>query len=132
VPDRAIRSNSSARPRRSCGISASIPCASLCDTVSRQCGTPRVFPDLCTDKGVCLDKVGKGYVKLVDIHRVIAPGEAPPARSEALHQSFFTKRKKDVVAFNYADSGKTACFAVQIEKDGKKGRMGTLKMNSEE
>jgi hypothetical protein len=36
APDRAIRSNSSVRLRRTCGISASIPCASLCDTVSRQ------------------------------------------------------------------------------------------------
>jgi hypothetical protein len=40
APDRAIRSNSSVRLRRPCGISASIPCASLQDTVSRQEAEP--------------------------------------------------------------------------------------------
>jgi hypothetical protein len=35
-------------------------------------------------------------------------------------------RKKDVIAFDYADSGKTAYFAVQIENDGKKGEWGPM------
>jgi hypothetical protein len=69
------------------------------------------------------DSANKGYRIY---HRVIAPGEAPPVTPEALTQSFFTKRKKDVIAFDYADSGKTACFAVQIENDGKKGEWGPL------
>jgi hypothetical protein len=59
-------------------------------------------------------------------HRVIAPGEPPPERPEALTQSFFTKRKKDVVVFDYGDSGKTAYFAVQIENEGKKGEWGPM------
>jgi hypothetical protein len=43
-----------------------------------------------------------------------------------LDESFFTKRKKDVVVFDYEDSGKTAYFAVQVENDGKKGPWGPL------
>jgi hypothetical protein len=31
-------------------------------------------------------------------------------------------RKKDVIEFDFGDSGKTAYFAVQIENDGKKGQ----------
>jgi hypothetical protein len=38
-----------------------------------------------------------------------------------LRQSFYTKRKKDVIEFDFGDSGKTAYFAVQVENDGKKG-----------
>jgi hypothetical protein len=59
-------------------------------------------------------------------YRVIAQGETPPATPEELHKSFFTKRKKDLIEFDFGDSGKTAYFAVQIENDGKKGNWGPL------
>jgi hypothetical protein len=37
-----------------------------------------------------------------------------------LRESFFTKRKKDVIEFEFGDGGKTVYFTVQIENDGKK------------
>jgi hypothetical protein len=43
-----------------------------------------------------------------------------------LSESFFTRRKKDLVEFDYADSGMTAYIAVQVENDGKKGPWGPL------
>ena len=55
-----------------------------------------------------------------------APGEAAPTGPEQLTESFSTKRKKDVIVFDYGDSGKTVHFAVQIENDGKKGPWGPL------
>ena len=51
---------------------------------------------------------------------------ADPANPEDLRKSFFTKRKKDVIEFDFGDSGKTAYFAVQIENEGKKGPWGPL------
>jgi hypothetical protein len=54
-------------------------------------------------------------------YRVAAPGETPPAGPDGLPKSFFTKRKKEVLKFDYGDSGKTVYMAVQIENDGKKG-----------
>jgi hypothetical protein len=59
-------------------------------------------------------------------YRVAGPGETPPANPEELRKSFFTKRKKDVIGFEFGDSGKTAYFAVQVGNDGKKGRGGLL------
>jgi hypothetical protein len=59
-------------------------------------------------------------------HKVVAPGETAPASPEDLPKSFSTKRKKDVIPFEYGDSGKTAYFAVQIENEGKKGPWGPL------
>jgi hypothetical protein len=59
-------------------------------------------------------------------HRVIAPGETPPASPEDLHKSFSTKRKKDVLEFEFGDSGKTAYFSVQIENEEKKGPWGPM------
>ena len=59
-------------------------------------------------------------------YRVIAPGETPPANPEDLTKSFFTKRKKDVIEFEFGESGKTAFFAVQIENEGRKGPWGPL------
>jgi hypothetical protein len=50
---------------------------------------------------------------------VTAPGEMPLANPDDLHKSFFTKRKKDVIEFDFGDSGKTAHFAVQIENEGR-------------
>jgi hypothetical protein len=43
-----------------------------------------------------------------------------------LRKSFFTLRKKDLVAFDFGDSGKTACFAVIIENGGEQGPWGPL------
>jgi hypothetical protein len=59
-------------------------------------------------------------------YSVVAPGETPPANPNELHNSFYTKRKKDVIEFDFGDSGKTAYFAVQIENEGKKGPWGPL------
>jgi hypothetical protein len=70
------------------------------------------------------DPANKGYRIW---YKVVAPGETPPANPETdLAKSFFTKRKKDVMGFDFGDSGKTAWFAVQVENDGKKGKWGPL------
>jgi hypothetical protein len=69
------------------------------------------------------DKANKGYRIW---YSVVAPGETPPADPEELYKSFYTKRKKDRMEFEYGDSGKTAWFAVQVENDGKKGPWGPL------
>jgi hypothetical protein len=69
------------------------------------------------------DAANKGYRIW---YLVVAPGEAPPANPEQLTKSFFTKRKKDVIEFDFGDSGKTVYFAAQIENDGKKGSWGPL------
>jgi hypothetical protein len=69
------------------------------------------------------DSANKGYRVW---YSVIAPGETAPADPDELRNSFFTKRKKDVIEFAYGDSGKTAYFSVQIENDGKKGPWGPL------
>jgi hypothetical protein len=57
---------------------------------------------------------------------VIAHGETPPASPKELRNSFFTMRKKDVKAFEFEDSGKTAYFSVVIENGGKQGQWGPL------
>ncbi|MHB9291053.1 hypothetical protein Holit_00125 [Hollandina sp. SP2] len=59
-------------------------------------------------------------------YRVVGPDDTPPTSPEDLGKSFFTKRKKDLIEFDYGDSGKTAYFAVQIENQGKKGNWGPL------
>jgi hypothetical protein len=59
-------------------------------------------------------------------YRVVGPGETPPVNPKDLRESFFTKRKKDLIEFDYGDSGKTAYFAVQIENQGKKGNWGPM------
>jgi hypothetical protein len=69
------------------------------------------------------DPANKGYRIW---YSVVAPGETPPTDPDDLRRSFFTKRKKDVIDFDFGDSGKTAWFAVQIENDGKKGGWGPL------
>ena len=65
------------------------------------------------------DPANKGYRIW---YSVVGAGEAPPERPEDLRKSFFTMRKKDLLQFEYEDSGKTAYFAVQIESSG--GRQG--------
>jgi hypothetical protein len=59
-------------------------------------------------------------------YSLIAQGETPPTKPDDLRKSFYTKRKKDVIPFDFDDSGKTAYFAVQIENEGKKGPWGPL------
>jgi hypothetical protein len=59
-------------------------------------------------------------------NRALHSGETPPAKPGDLRKSFYTKRKKDVIEFDFEDSGKTVHFAVQIENDGKKGNWGPL------
>jgi hypothetical protein len=51
-------------------------------------------------------------------YSVVAPCVAPPEKPDDLRKSFFTRRKKDVIEFDYGDSGKTAYIAVQIESPG--------------
>jgi hypothetical protein len=53
-------------------------------------------------------------------YSVVAPGETPPATPDDLRKSFYTKRKKDVIEFEFGGSGKAACFAVQIENEEKR------------
>ena len=72
------------------------------------------------------DPANKGYRIY---YRVVAPGETPPADPEkpgALPLSFYTKRRRDLVEFEYRDSGKAVYFAVQVENDGKKGPWGPI------
>jgi hypothetical protein len=70
------------------------------------------------------DPANKGYRIW---YSVFAHGETPPASPHDLRESFFTQRKKELVQFNYEDSGKTAYFAVQIENSsGKKGGWGPM------
>jgi hypothetical protein len=69
------------------------------------------------------DPANKGYRVWLS---VTGPGEEPPANPDALRRSFFTKRKKDLIEFDFGDSGKTAHFSVQVENDGKKGPWGPM------
>jgi hypothetical protein len=69
------------------------------------------------------DPANKGYRIW---YSVVAPGGTPPANPEELRKSFFTKRKKDLIEFEFGDSGSTAYFAVQVENDGKKGGWGPM------
>jgi hypothetical protein len=59
-------------------------------------------------------------------YTVAAPGETPPVNPDEQRKSFYTKRKKDMIEFEFKDSGKTAYFAVQIENKGRKGPWGPL------
>jgi hypothetical protein len=69
------------------------------------------------------DAANKGYRIW---YTVTAPGETAPTSPEDLRKSFYTARKKDVIVFEYGDSGNTARFAVQVENDGKKGPWGPV------
>jgi hypothetical protein len=69
------------------------------------------------------DPANKGYRIW---YSVIGQRETPPANPDDLRTSFYTKRKKDVIDFEFGDSGKTAYFAVQIENESKKGPWGPL------
>ncbi|MDR1073856.1 MAG: hypothetical protein LBL45_09320 [Treponema sp.] len=69
------------------------------------------------------DKANKGYRIW---YSVIAPGETPPCEPQRTPRAFYTQRKKDLIEFEYGDSGKTVYFAAQIENDGKKGNWGPM------
>ena len=69
------------------------------------------------------DSANKGYRIW---YSVAAHGAPPPAEPQTLSNSFYTKRKKDLIEFAFGDSGKTAWFAVQVENEGKKGPWGPL------
>jgi hypothetical protein len=73
--------------------------------------------------GTPADPANKGYRIW---YSVVGQGETPPATPDDLRKSFFTKRKKDVIEFDFEASGKTAHFAVQVENEGKKGSWGPL------
>jgi hypothetical protein len=55
-------------------------------------------------------------------HSVIAQGEtlSSPANPVDFRKSFFIKRKKGMIGFDFGDSGRTVYFAVRIEENGKK------------
>ncbi|MDR2480800.1 MAG: hypothetical protein LBD07_00710 [Spirochaetaceae bacterium] len=59
-------------------------------------------------------------------YSVTEQGDAAPANPEDLRKSFSTKRKKDLIEFEFNDSGKMAYFALQIENEGRKGPWGPL------
>jgi hypothetical protein len=69
------------------------------------------------------DPANKGYRIW---YSVVPQGQTLPASPGELRNSFFTKRKKDVMEFDFGDSGKTCAMAVQIENEGKKGPWGPL------
>ena len=69
------------------------------------------------------DSANKGYRVW---YSVLSPNDPPPASPDDLRKSFYTSRKKDLIEFDFGDSGKTAWFAVQIENDGKKGPWGPV------
>jgi hypothetical protein len=69
------------------------------------------------------DPANKGYRIW---YSVAAPGEPPPPNPQDLRESFYTKRKKDLLEFAFEDSGKAAFFAAQIENEGKKGPWGPV------
>jgi hypothetical protein len=69
------------------------------------------------------DRANKGYRIW---YKVVPPGGEPVTSPKQLDESFYTKRKKDVLQFDYEDSGKTVYIAVQVENDGKKGDWGPL------
>jgi hypothetical protein len=69
------------------------------------------------------DPVNKGYRAW---YTVAAQGETPPANPEDLRKSFFSMRKKDVVEFDFKDSGKMAYFAVIVENGNKQGPWGPI------
>ena len=69
------------------------------------------------------DRANKGYRVF---YKVLEEGEAEPSSPEELTKSFFTKRKKDLIRFDYKDSRKFVCIAVQVENEGKKGPWGPM------
>ncbi|MDR1308072.1 MAG: hypothetical protein LBK74_10930 [Treponema sp.] len=69
------------------------------------------------------DKANKGYRIW---YKVVPPGGEPVTNPKDLTESFFTRRKKDLMDFDYGDSGKTVYIAVQVENGSKKGPWGPI------
>jgi hypothetical protein len=69
------------------------------------------------------DKANKSYRIW---YKVVSHDETPPVSPDDLPKSFSTKRKKDVINFDFGDSGKMAYIAVQVENDNKKGDWGPM------
>jgi hypothetical protein len=59
-------------------------------------------------------------------YKVVGPGEKAPEHPKELGSSFSTKRKKELIRFDYGESGKTVYIAVQIENERKKGEWGPM------
>jgi hypothetical protein len=59
-------------------------------------------------------------------YKVVPPGGEPVTDPKDLTESFSTRRLKDVIQFDYTDSGKTAYIAVQVENGKKKGPWGPI------
>jgi hypothetical protein len=43
-------------------------------------------------------------------YSVAAPGKTPPVKPDDFRKSFYIKRKKNIIEFDFGDSGKTAYF----------------------
>jgi hypothetical protein len=69
------------------------------------------------------DRANKGFRIW---YKTVPPGGKPVISPRQLDESFFTRHRKDVVVFDFEDSGKTAYLAVQIENGSKKGAWGPL------
>jgi hypothetical protein len=58
--------------------------------------------------------------------KVVPPGGEPVTNPKNLTDAFSTQRRKDLINFDYGDSGSTAYIAVQIENGEKKGPWGPI------
>ena len=68
------------------------------------------------------DIENKGY----RIFYKVAPEGEGALGPDCLCNSFFTRRSRGMLRFDYADSGKTCWMAVQVENEGKKGPWGPM------
>jgi hypothetical protein len=57
---------------------------------------------------------------------VVGPGEAPPTDPEQLIHSFSTQRKKELMEFPFADSGKRVFICVRLENGREVGGWGPM------
>ena len=73
--------------------------------------------------GVSNDRANKSYRVY---YKVLEDGEPQPSSPEELSKSFSIKKKKTVIRFDYEDSRKFACIAVQVENGDKKGPWGPM------
>jgi hypothetical protein len=69
------------------------------------------------------DKENKGYRIW---YKVVGQGEEAPTNPKQLTELFITKRWKDLLKFQYGDSGKTVYMSAQVENDGKEGPFGPM------
>ena len=69
------------------------------------------------------DRANKGFRVY---YKVLEEREKEPTSPEELTKSFFTKKKKTVIRFDYNDSRKFVFIAVQVENEEKKGPWGLM------